>query len=142
VSLQEQVYQHPKFQRQSEWINDSLILDAQQREFINFHVEQDILLARRKNAVYLLDDPRILENVAQVLPGKVLTIKDLLDYFFHYGRLRKSDYQDACDYLIRTGQQQSCGFANFGASHNIVCELHRFGNTFSYQSIGACLKRI
>jgi len=107
-SIRQLIYQHPKFQRQSERLEKSLILDAQQREIIGAYIEQDILLAKQNDAVYLLDDPRILGSVEQVLPDRVVTTRGLLDYLLQGGKLRKADYQAACEYLDKTHRPQCC----------------------------------
>ncbi|MDY7075911.1 MAG: tetratricopeptide repeat protein [Chloroflexota bacterium] len=101
-SIRQIVYQHPKFRRQTEWLEASLILDAQQQENIKPYIEQDVLLAKQHNALYLSDDLQVFASVEQVLSDKVTTTKGLLDYLMQRGKLKRTDYDAACHYLKGT----------------------------------------
>ncbi len=114
------IYQHPKFQRQTEWLESSLILDAQQAEGIRPFYEQDILLAKQHRALYLLDNSLIFSRVEQVLPDQVTTTKRLADNLLRSGKLKQTDHEKACTYLAKTHQLDDCGTENVTQFKTIV----------------------
>lgn len=117
-TLLDTIHQDPKFRPQNQWARDSLILDAQQVEDMTPHHEQDVLLAKQTDSLYLLDSQIVLDTVKQVLPDQVVSIEPLLDYLKRNGKITVGDYEEACDYLRRTDRLHD------------VCppEIERFGS--------------
>jgi hypothetical protein len=101
-NLLDTIHHHPKFHTQNRWANDSLILDSQQREDVNPHHEQDVLLAKQTDSLYLLDNRFVLDTVQQILPDQVVSTGPLLDHLKGTGKITLGDYEEACDYLRQT----------------------------------------
>jgi hypothetical protein len=114
------ISEHPKCQLQSDWLDDQLLLDAQQRDLVDPYTAQDLLLAKMAEALYVVDDPRLFATVGQVLPDNALTMRDMVKQLWQSGKIRKSIYDDAIDYLDKTRQIQMYGFGDLDFSCGIV----------------------
>jgi len=119
-SILNTIYQNPKFQRQTEWLESSLILDAQQAEGIRPFYEQDIILAKQYGALYLLDNSLVFSRVEQVLPDQVTTTKRLADHLLGSGKLKRTDHEKACTYLAKAHQLDDSGMENIARFKTVV----------------------
>jgi nucleoside phosphorylase/tetratricopeptide (TPR) repeat protein len=114
------IHQHPKFRQQAKLLESSLALDAKQMEDIQPHTEQDILLAKQLDALYLLDNPLIFASVEQVLPNQSTTTERLLDYLYQNGKLKQMDYDNARKYLAKTHRLSDSGMKSIDNFDTIV----------------------
>jgi len=118
--IRDTVLQHPKLHRLEEWLEGSLMLDAQQTEDIIPFTEQDVLLTKQHSALYLLDNPLIFTSVEQVLPNQVTTTKRILDFLKQNGKLRATDYDKACNHLRKTDQLYHSNIEDIGRFQVVV----------------------
>lgn len=119
-SILDIVLQHPTFQHQTDWLESPLILDAKQERDITPFTEQDVLLAKEHDALYLTDDLLNFASVDQVLPHRVTTTRRILDYLKQNGRIRTVDHHKALDYLERTHRLNGSGTADIGGFTSAV----------------------